>query len=135
MKHSLAHGYEKIRMQTLQGRDIEAAVLEKAAMKFRKVQQKMEPGRIDPDVDEALGFNKKIWDVLRADWQNPDSHLPRNLRENLLSLSVYVTKQMLAFRSAPQPQGLNAFIQVNENLVKGLRESQATAEATAVASV
>jgi len=108
-------------MQTLSGRDIEAAVLEKAANNFRRAQKNMKPGRLNPEVDQALDFNKRIWDVLRADWQSADSHLPKELRQNLLSLSVFMTKHSLELRSDPQPEKLNIFIQINESLVDGLR--------------
>jgi len=125
MARNFAQGYEKVRMQTLSGKEIEAAVLEKAANNFRRAQKNMTPGRMNSEVDEALEFNKKIWDVLRADWQKEDSHLNKEMRQNLLSLSVFMTKHGLEFRSDPQPEKLNILIQINENLVSGLRTKRA----------
>lgn len=116
-----ASSYEKIRMQTLSGRDVEAAVLEKAAFKLRRAQNQMQPGRFDDITEEAMDFNKRIWDVLRADWQNPDSHLPKEMRQNLLSLAVFIVKQGLEFRADPRPDRLNTLIQINESLANGLR--------------
>ena len=113
--------YDRIRMKTLSGRDIEAAVLEKAAVNLRKAQNEMEPGRINDTVEDALNFNKRIWDVFRADWQNPDSHLPREVRQNLLSLCVFLTKQMLDFRADPVPEKLESMARINETLIDGLR--------------
>ncbi|KAF0096145.1 MAG: flagellar protein FlaF [Puniceicoccaceae bacterium 5H] len=116
-----ASSYEKIRMQTLSGRDIEAAVLEKAAFKLRRAQNQMTSGKMDDVTEEAMDFNKRIWDVLRADWQNPDSHLPKEIRQNLLSLAVFVVKQGLELRADPRPERLNSFISINESLAQGLR--------------
>lgn len=121
MNHHPALGYERIRMQTISGREVEASVLEKAATRFRRAQKKLLPGRLDPDTDEALSFNKKIWEVLRADWQSTDCSLPKDLRENLLSLSIFVTKRTLEFRADPRPELLDVLVQINEALVKGLR--------------
>ncbi len=108
-------------MQTLPGREMEAAVLEKAATYFRRAQNTMTTGKFGDELEQAFDFNKKIWDVLRADWQNPDSHLPKNVRQDLLSLSVFMTKKSLEFRANPNPASLNIFIQILESLVKGLR--------------
>lgn len=116
-----ASSYEKIRMQTLSGRDVEAAVLEKAAFKLRRAQNQMKSGRMDEVTEEALDFNKRIWDVLRADWQDPDSHLPKEMRQNLLSLAVFIVKQGLELRADPRPERLNSFININESLAQGLR--------------
>jgi len=113
--------YDRIRMKTLSGRDIESAVLEKSSVNLKKAQRNMQPDRINDEVEEALNFNRKIWDVLRSDWQNEDSHLPKELRQNLLSLSVFVTRFNLDFRADPQPEKLDSLININEHLAKGLR--------------
>jgi len=113
--------YAQLRMKTLSGREIEAAVLEKAAFQLQRAKARMKPQVLDTETEEALSFNKRVWDVLRADWQQPENQLPHALRESLLSLSVFMTKHFLAFRANPNPESLDVVIQINENLVKGLR--------------
>lgn len=121
MRNLANQHYAQLRMKTLSGREIEAAVLEKAAFQLQRAKARMKPQVLDSDTEEALNFNKRVWDVLRADWQQPGNNLPQALRESLLSLSVFMTKHFLAFRANPDPQGLDVIIQINENLVKGLR--------------
>ena len=123
-----AQQYAQLRMKTLSGREIEAAVLEKAAFQLERAKVNMQPQVFDAETEEALDFNKRVWDVLRADWQQPESNLPQKLRESLLSLSVFMTKHYLAFRANPVPEGLDVVIRINENLVKGLRDSATTKE-------
>lgn len=113
--------YEKTRRETVSGREIEATVLEKAAVNLRKVQKNWKEGIFSRELDEALKFNQKIWDIFQSDWQNPNSALPLEIRQNLLSLSVFIRKTSLEIMADPEPSKLRAIIQINENLAKGLR--------------
>ena len=115
-------------MKTLGGREIEAAVLDKASFQLRRAQAKMRPLVLDERTEEALQFNRRVWEVLRADWQQPECALPKEMRESLLSLSVFVTRYLLDFRAEPRPERLNVLIQINENLVAGLRPRATTTE-------
>jgi flagellar protein FlaF len=111
-------------MQTISGREIEASVLEQAAMKLRRSQHVIKEGRFNQELDEAIQFNNKVWKILQADWQDPESQLPRELRENLLSLSVFIRKSSLSVMADPTSEKIDVLIQINDNLVKGLRSGK-----------
>jgi flagellar protein FlaF len=122
------NAYEKVRKQTVSGREIEASVLEKGAIRLRRCQENWKANQFDRDLDEALRFNQRVWDIFNSDWQNPDNSLPREIRQDLLSLSVFVRKTTLDVMADPEPKKLDVLIQINENLARGLR-SRAAEEA------
>lgn len=103
------------------GRQIEISIMEMAASKLRA--QLPEDGEVawSRNFDEALKFNQKIWDVFSADWMSPDNQLPRDLRQNLLSISVFVKKKTFSVMALPDRQGLKLLIQLNENIIDGLK--------------
>lgn len=112
--------YEKLRWKTMSGRQIEAEVLMKSALNFRRAQNSLESGVLSEEAEEALLFNRRIWEVLRSGWQANDCNLPDAVRQNLLNLSVYMAKAELEFRAQPCAERLNGLIQVNETLASGL---------------
>lgn len=112
--------YDKLRWKTMSGRQVEGAILLKAALLFRRAQATLQKGVLSPEADEALVFNRRIWEVLRSGWVNEDLGLPTQLRQNLINLSLYMAKAELDFRANPTAERLNGLIQVNETLASGL---------------
>jgi len=113
--------YEKVRKQTISGREIEASVLERGAIRLRRCQENWKGLKFDRDLDEALRFNQRIWDIFHSDWQSPRSALPAEIRRDLISLSIFVRKKTLDIMAYPEVRKLDILIQINENLAKGLR--------------
>lgn len=105
------------------GRQIEISILEMAAGKLRTCLGESGEVTWSRQLDDALRFNQKIWDVFTADWSNPQCPLEKSLRENLMSLSVFVKKRSFAVMANPTRQGLNSLVELNDNLVEGLRHS------------
>lgn len=117
----LKNPYIENRSQTLQGADIEAEILEQAAMKMRKVHKNWEQRDQFQAMDVALQFNQKIWNLFQADIGKNTNNLPDEIRQNILSLSVYVRKTTLQLLSEPSPSKLSSLIQINESLATGLK--------------
>ncbi len=127
MPRNPLNAYEKVRKQTVSGREIEASVLEKGAIRLRRCQENWKGARFDKELDEALRFNQRVWDIFNSDWQNPDNKLPKEIRQDLLSLSVFVRKTTLDVMAYPESRKLDVLIQINENLARGLRSRVETA--------
>jgi flagellar protein FlaF len=115
--------YEKLRWKTMSGREVEFSVLRKAALLFRRAQTSINPGYLNDEVEEAIAFNRRVWEVLRSGWQDQKCALPTEIRQNLLNLSAYMAKAEIAFRAEPCAERLDSMIQVNENLAAGLEAS------------
>ena len=117
--------YEKTQKETVPGRDVEVNVLEKAAVMLKRCQENWIDDSFNRALDDALRYNQKIWDVFQNDWRSPDCQLSKGLRENLLSLGIYVRKTTLDIIAYPRKEKLTSLININENLASGLKSQKA----------
>jgi flagellar protein FlaF len=50
----------------------------------------------------------------------PDNPLPKNIREDILNLSLFLDKRLFEILAYPEPQKLTIAININLNLAAGL---------------
>ena len=115
--------YTTINTVTTSGRELEAAVLTKAALKLKDCQKKWEAHDGKERLDEALKFNQRIWSIFQGELANEENPLPKNVRLNLLRLSAFVDRRIFETLAAPAPEKLDAIININSNIAAGLRGS------------
>jgi flagellar protein FlaF len=115
--------YETVSKSTLSGRQVEAAVLTKAALKLKHCQENWEAEDRNAKLDEALKFNQLVWSIFQAELVRPDNPLPKKLRQDILSLSVFIDKRIFETMAYPAPEKLTAIININLNLAAGLNGS------------
>lgn len=113
--------YDAVSRTTLSGRETEAAVLTKAAMKLKACQDNWHADDRDAGIDEALKFNQRIWSIFQAELGKEDNPLPRELRRDVLRLSAFIDKRILESMASPEPGKLTAIIDINNNIAAGLR--------------
>jgi flagellar protein FlaF len=113
--------YRNVNKMTLSGRELEAAVLTKAAQKLTLCQNNWEASDREEKLNEALKYNQKVWTLFQSELSNPENPLPKKLKEDLLSLSAFVDKRIFDTLSFPAPEKLNAIININLNIAAGLR--------------
>jgi len=116
------NAYKKIVKDTLSGREIEAAVLIKAAEKLQECQQHWNSSDRDKKLDESIKFNQLIWSIFQSELASVDNPLPKELRANLLRLSAFIDKRSLETIAYPASEKLNILININRNIAAGLRE-------------
>ena len=115
--------YKAVDRAAMSGREIEAEVLTQAALKLKKCQADWDnPGR-NEKLDEALKYNQLIWSVFQGDLTMHDNPLPRQLKQNLLTLSAFIDKRIFETMAYPSPEKLNVIIDINSNIAAGLRQS------------
>ena len=115
--------YKAVDRAAMSGREIEAEVLTQAALKLKKCQADWDnPGR-NEKLDEALKYNQLIWSVFQGDLTMEDNPLPRQLKQNLLTLSAFIDKRIFETMAYPSPEKLNVIIDINSNIAAGLRQS------------
>ena len=74
-----AEVYRSTDQTTMSGREIEATVLTKAALKLKECQNNWDAADRDQKLDEALKFNQRIWSILQAELAKEDNPmLPRD---------------------------------------------------------
>lgn len=114
--------YRNVQKITMTDREMEASVLTKAALMLRDCRENWDAENREFSLDEALRFNQKLWSILQTDLSGDDHHLPKKLREDLLSLSLFVDKRTMEVMLSPSPEKLGILIDINLNIAAGLRE-------------
>jgi flagellar biosynthesis activator protein FlaF len=109
-------------------REIDAYALTQSAHKLRECQENWavvpEKERIDR-LFSALRLNGKLWSIFQAEITSDGNPLPRQVRQDLLSLSFFVDKRTKEIMCFPEPGKLTVLININLNLAAGLSASQA----------
>lgn len=123
MYASQLQAYRNIQKVTMNDRELEASVLAKAALMLKSCQENWDAEDRDLKLKEALRFNQMLWSVLQTDLSKEDHHLPKKLREDILSLSVFVDKRIFEVMAFPTPEKLGILIDINLNIAAGLRDS------------
>jgi flagellar protein FlaF len=112
--------YRNVQKATLSGRELEASVLIKAAHLLKECKDNWdEPDRAQR-LDHALRYNQKLWSFFQAELSRPDHPMPKKLREDLLSLSLFIDKRTFEIMASPSPEKLEILININLNIAAGL---------------
>jgi flagellar protein FlaF len=115
--------YEAVAKNTMPGREIEAAVLTRAARRLRECRDNWEGADRDEILTEALKFNQRIWSVFQYELMKEDNPLPKKLRVDLLRLSAFIDRKTFETMAFPAQEKLNIIIDINDNVAAGLRSS------------
>lgn len=117
--------YRKAPNAEMSEREIDAYALTQSALKIRDCQQNWDmPERIDR-LFEALRINSFLWSIFQAEISTDGNPLPKQLREDLLTLSLFVDKRTKEVMCFPEPDKLTALINLNLNIAAGLKGSAA----------
>jgi flagellar biosynthesis activator protein FlaF len=97
-------------------RDTEAQALLEAARKLDAA-----IGGEDADAYRtALRQNWRLWTIIQADVAGEDSPLPDEIRQNILSLSVFIDKHTVSALAEPNGRKLRVLIEINRHIAGGL---------------
>lgn len=115
--------YRTVQRTTESGREIEALVLTRAAVKLAEIQRNWDSPERDAKLDEALRNNQMIWSILQGELMKDDNPLPKKLKQDLLSLSAFIDRRTFEVmaQTRPTPEKLEVIINLNLNLAAGLR--------------
>ena len=125
MRANQLEAYRDVEKTTMSGREIEAYALAQGANKLQYCQNNWNAQDRNDLLDEALKFNQSVWSIFQAELAKEDNPLPKQLRENILSLSLFIDKRIFDIMAYPAPEKLTAIIDINLNLAAGLRGSPA----------
>jgi flagellar protein FlaF len=121
-KNSL-EAYQKVEQATISGRETEARVLTKAGVMLKQCQDNWDAPDRREKLHEALTYNQRVWSWIQGELLDENNPLPKNIKENILSLSVLVDKRIFNVMAYPAPEKLKIIIDINLNIAAGLRES------------
>jgi flagellar biosynthesis activator protein FlaF len=120
--------YQSVQEKTMSGRETEARVLSKAALKLQKCQENWDSQNRKADLEKAFEYNQRIWSIFQAELTKPDHPMEKELRQNLLNLSVFIEGRVFDTQAYPAPEKLTAIININNRLATGLRTLPATVQ-------
>jgi flagellar protein FlaF len=125
MRPGQAEAYSKAQCATLTDRELEAAVLMKAAALLRHAQTQWALPERDRLLDEALRFNQRIWTFFQVSLMEEQNRLPGDIKARVLSLSAYVDRRIFEIMAFPEADKLSVLIAINANVAAGLKGSAA----------
>ncbi|MDD2733797.1 MAG: flagellar biosynthesis regulator FlaF [Desulfuromonadaceae bacterium] len=115
------NAYTTMQKQHLTGRELEASVLSRAGLMLKVVKDNWNAPDRDAKLNEAIKFNQKVWSFFQAELSDPSNPLPKNLREDILNLSLFLDKRLFEVMAYPDPEKLDIVIDINFNIAAGLR--------------
>ena len=128
MYQAALKAYDSVNKSTMSGRDVEAAVLTKAALKLKECQDNWTENSRSAQLEAALKYNQRVWTIFQAELEKPENPLPQSLKVDLLRLSAFIDKRTLETMAYPAPEKLTILININHNIAAGLRMRPATGE-------
>ncbi|KAA2244176.1 flagellar biosynthesis regulator FlaF [Salinarimonas soli] len=114
-----AQAYGKVAQQTLGPRELEAHVLLKAATRLQRVRDAWDERQ--GELDEALTYNRKLWTVLATAATAETNPLPREIKQNIGNLGIFIFKRTVEVMMQPSPEKLDALVNINREVAAGLR--------------
>jgi flagellar biosynthesis activator protein FlaF len=113
--------YDSVNKTTMNGRDVEAEVLTKAAQKLKACQDDWPGSGQNTNLEAALKYNQRVWTIFQAELEKPENQLSNGLKMDLLRLASFIDKRTLETLAYPAPEKLTILININHNIAAGLR--------------
>ncbi|MDX1737647.1 MAG: flagellar biosynthesis regulator FlaF [Alphaproteobacteria bacterium] len=88
--------------------------------------RRLEDARQKNDRKEILKqcrLNWRIWTILQSELVDPECTVPKQIRENLLSLSNFIDRRSTEIIASPTADKLEVLININRQIGAGLMES------------
>ena len=123
MSAAQLEAYKTAQKSVMSGREIEAMALTKAALQLKKCRNEWDPDDTDGKRLESLKTNQRIWSILQGELSRDDNPLPKEIRQDLLSLSFFIDKRTFDVMAFPEPGKLDILININLNIAAGLRSN------------
>lgn len=121
MLSSPLSAYQDVERATLSGRELEAAVLNKAATLLIDAKNRWSEADHEASLDQALKYNQRVWSFFQVEVSSEENPLPVEIKRNLLALSSLVDRRTFDIMAYPDPDKLNMLIDINHNIAAGLR--------------
>jgi flagellar protein FlaF len=119
--HRAAKAYGSVANRVASQRDLEADLLLSAASRLQAVQDGWD--KTKPQLDAALLHNRQLWTILIDAITASDNPLPKEIRQNVANLGIFVLNQTVSMLATPKPEMLSPLISINRELAAGLRGS------------
>jgi flagellar biosynthesis activator protein FlaF len=117
--HYAANAYSKVAQATQSPRELEAAILMKAATRLQSIREDWEARA--SELNEALTYNRKIWTILVTSVTRQDNPLPGPIKQNIANLGLFIFNHTLSLMGDAKPEKLGILVTINREIAAGLR--------------
>lgn len=120
-----AQAYANIAQKTANPRDVEAQLLIRAANRL----QSIVAGQVEDieEMREALRYNRKLWTILSTSATAAGNPLPRQIKENIGNIALFVLPHCVELEHVPDPQRMTSLVNINREIAAGLMQSATAA--------
>jgi len=123
---SAAQTYKNVSRQTSNPRELEASLLLQAAARLQSVRDSWGDDN-KSQLNEALLYNRKLWSVFLGEITDSNHPMPKDVRQNVANIGLFVMNQTVAVMNDPRPERLGSLININREIASGLLASPAAA--------
>jgi flagellar protein FlaF len=109
--------------QTSSPRELEASLLLQAAARLQSVHDTWDhdfSGGVKAKLDDALLYNRKLWSVFLSEMADANHPMPRELRQNVANIGLFILNHTVSVMSDPRPEQLGSLININREIAAGL---------------
>lgn len=102
-------------------REFEATILTRAAGQLQRIRDNWSDEKT-ATLRDALLYNRRIWTVFAASAAENEHPLPREIKQNIANLALFIFKRTSEIESSrePEPQLLDTLIMINREIAAGL---------------
>lgn len=102
-------------------REFEATILTRAAGQLQRIRDNW-TNETSAALYDALLYNRRIWTVFASSAAENEHPLPREIKQNIANLAVFIFKRTSEIEAASelQPQLLDSLIMINREIAAGL---------------
>ena len=119
MQNRGADAYARTQQTTSLPRELEASLLNRAAVRLQAVKDDWDGKQAE--LDHALIFNRRLWIVFVSSVARAENPLPRDVKQNIANLGLFVFNHTIGIQADPKPAKLGALININRQIAEGLR--------------
>lgn len=116
--------YAAVAKSAVDPREFEASVLLKSASQLQRIRESWETVAAT-ELNPALLYNRRLWTVFATSVTEDDNPLPREVRQNIANLAIFILKQTFEIQANPEPEQLDSLININRQIAAGLLQRSA----------
>ncbi|MCE9650703.1 MAG: flagellar biosynthesis regulator FlaF [Parvibaculum sp.] len=99
-------------------RELEASVLLKSASRLQRIKDGWSATMAD--LNPALTYNRTLWTIFVTSVTEGESQLPKEVRQNIANLALFIFKRTVEVQATPAPELLDSLININRQIAAGL---------------
>jgi flagellar protein FlaF len=125
MPDNAINAYTSVQKETMDGREMEASLLSRAAALLCLCQDMWDQDGHFERLDNALRFNQRLWTFFQAELMEESNPLPQDIKRNLINLSAFIDKRTFDVMAYPAREKLTVLININKQIAEGLAPAPA----------